>query len=145
MTPLSMTSALRNGRYSPASAWTACTPTSSRSRREYPRRWVRSSLISTFTPSSCLLVPHCTECQFTGFIGTSATEIKRQFRTGGPRPGQAVASGRIGRISQRQGDCHMIRVSVMYPRTEGDSFDMDYYVNKHMPMVRDRCGEALKG
>jgi len=39
----------------------------------------------------------------------------------------------------------MIRVSVVYPRTEGESFDMDYYVNKHMPMVRDRCGEALKG
>jgi len=39
----------------------------------------------------------------------------------------------------------MIRVSVMYPRTEGADFDMDYYVNKHMPMVRDRCGEPLKG
>jgi len=39
----------------------------------------------------------------------------------------------------------MIRVSVVYPRTEGESFDMDYYVNKHMPMVRDRCGDALKG
>ena len=39
----------------------------------------------------------------------------------------------------------MIRVSVMYPRTEGAGFDMDYYVNKHMPMVRDRCGAAVKG
>jgi uncharacterized protein (TIGR02118 family) len=39
----------------------------------------------------------------------------------------------------------MIRVSVMYPRTEGADFDMEYYVNKHMPMVRDRCGDALKG
>ena len=39
----------------------------------------------------------------------------------------------------------MIRVSVMYPRTEGADFDMDYYLNKHMPMVRDRCGAALKG
>ncbi len=39
----------------------------------------------------------------------------------------------------------MIRVSVMYPRTEGASFDMDYYVNKHMPMVAERCGDALKG
>jgi len=38
----------------------------------------------------------------------------------------------------------MIRVSVMYPRTEGADFDMDYYVNKHMPMVRDRCGDPLK-
>ena len=39
----------------------------------------------------------------------------------------------------------MIRVSVMYPTTEGQSFDMDYYINKHMPMVKDRCGAALKG
>jgi uncharacterized protein (TIGR02118 family) len=39
----------------------------------------------------------------------------------------------------------MIRVSVMYPRTEGESFDMDYYVNKHMPMVAEKCGDALKG
>jgi uncharacterized protein (TIGR02118 family) len=39
----------------------------------------------------------------------------------------------------------MIRVSVMYPRTEGAGFDMDYYVNKHMPMVAERCGDALKG
>ncbi|HLJ07241.1 MAG TPA: EthD family reductase [Acidimicrobiia bacterium] len=39
----------------------------------------------------------------------------------------------------------MIRVSVMYPRTEGGKFDMDYYVNKHMPMVADRCGAAMKG
>jgi uncharacterized protein (TIGR02118 family) len=39
----------------------------------------------------------------------------------------------------------MIRVSVLYPTTEGDSFDMDYYIDKHMPMVADRCGAALKG
>ena len=39
----------------------------------------------------------------------------------------------------------MIRVSVMYPNDEGSKFDMDYYVNKHMPLVGDRCGDALKG
>jgi uncharacterized protein (TIGR02118 family) len=39
----------------------------------------------------------------------------------------------------------MIRVSILYPTTEGDSFDMDYYVNKHMTMVADRLGDALKG
>ncbi|HVW34733.1 MAG TPA: EthD family reductase [Acidimicrobiia bacterium] len=39
----------------------------------------------------------------------------------------------------------MIRVSVMYPATEGASFDMDYYLNKHMPMVAEKCGDALKG
>jgi len=32
----------------------------------------------------------------------------------------------------------MIRMSVLYPRREGARFDMDYYLNSHMPMVRDR-------
>ena len=39
----------------------------------------------------------------------------------------------------------MIQVAVQYPRTEGARFDMDYYVNKHIPMVSERCGDALKG
>jgi uncharacterized protein (TIGR02118 family) len=39
----------------------------------------------------------------------------------------------------------MIQVAVKYPRTEGAKFDMDYYVEKHMPMVSERCGDALKG
>lgn len=34
----------------------------------------------------------------------------------------------------------MIRVSVLYPNQEGKRFDMDYYMNKHIPMVV----EALK-
>ena len=38
----------------------------------------------------------------------------------------------------------MIKVSVFYPRTEGAGFDMDYYVTKHMPMVADLCGSAVK-
>ena len=39
----------------------------------------------------------------------------------------------------------MIQVAVQYPRSEGAKFDMDYYCNKHMPMVAERCGDALKG
>lgn len=39
----------------------------------------------------------------------------------------------------------MIRVHVQYPRTEGARFDMDYYCNKHMALVKERCGDALKG
>lgn len=39
----------------------------------------------------------------------------------------------------------MIRVSVLYPRTEGAGFDMDYYRNSHMPMVLQRVGDACKG
>ena len=39
----------------------------------------------------------------------------------------------------------MIRVSVLYPNKPGGKFDMDYYLTKHMPMVRERLGAALKG
>ncbi|MHB1361252.1 MAG: EthD family reductase [Thermoleophilia bacterium] len=32
----------------------------------------------------------------------------------------------------------MIRVLVMYPRTEGKRFDLDYYRDHHMPLVKER-------
>lgn len=38
----------------------------------------------------------------------------------------------------------MIKVSVLYPNFPGAKFDMSYYVNKHLPMVRDRCAPACK-
>jgi uncharacterized protein (TIGR02118 family) len=39
----------------------------------------------------------------------------------------------------------MIKVSVLYPNTSGAKFDMTYYLESHMPMVRDVMGGALKG
>ena len=39
----------------------------------------------------------------------------------------------------------MIKVSVLYPNTEGSRFDMDYYVNKHMPMVQSKLGSSCLG
>ena len=39
----------------------------------------------------------------------------------------------------------MITVSVFYPRKDGSKFDMDYYVNSHMPMVQQKLGAACKG
>ena len=39
----------------------------------------------------------------------------------------------------------MIKVSVFYPNTAGSTFDMPYYLNIHMPMVKQRLGAALKG
>lgn len=38
----------------------------------------------------------------------------------------------------------MIRFSVFYPNTEGKKFDMDYYLNKHVPMVKEKLGDACK-
>ena len=39
----------------------------------------------------------------------------------------------------------MIKVSVMYPNSEGCRFDMDYYCKSHMTMVRDKLGAACQG
>lgn len=39
----------------------------------------------------------------------------------------------------------MIKVSVLYPNPENCKFDMSYYCNSHMPMVRDHLGDACKG
>lgn len=36
----------------------------------------------------------------------------------------------------------MIKVSVMYPNAPGARFDIDYYKNKHIPMVKARLGDA---
>lgn len=38
----------------------------------------------------------------------------------------------------------MIKVSVLYPTQPDGHFDMDYYVNKHVPLVLGRCGEYVK-
>ena len=39
----------------------------------------------------------------------------------------------------------MIKVSIFYPNEEGKKFDMDYYVNSHIPMVQEKLGSAMKG
>ncbi len=39
----------------------------------------------------------------------------------------------------------MIKVTIFYPNEEGKRFHMDYYCNKHIPMVQQKIGAALKG
>ena len=39
----------------------------------------------------------------------------------------------------------MIKVSVLFPNREGGTFDMTYYLNKHVPMVRQKLGGVLRG
>ncbi len=38
----------------------------------------------------------------------------------------------------------MIKVSVYYPNEAGKKFDWDYYLRKHIPMVREKFGAACK-
>ncbi len=38
-----------------------------------------------------------------------------------------------------------IKVSALYPDGEGKTFDMDYYCNKHVPMVAELLGDAMIG
>lgn len=38
----------------------------------------------------------------------------------------------------------MIRVGVFYPHKEGKKFDMKYYLEKHMPLVKQKVGAAMK-
>ena len=37
----------------------------------------------------------------------------------------------------------MVKISVMYPNTEGSKFDMAYYLEKHMALVRQLLGPAI--
>jgi uncharacterized protein (TIGR02118 family) len=39
----------------------------------------------------------------------------------------------------------MIKVSVFYPNGPGISFDINYYLDSHIPMVSGLLGAALKG
>jgi hypothetical protein len=36
-----------------------------------------------------------------------------------------------------------IFVTVKYPNKEGSRFDMDYYINNHLPLVTEKFGEAM--
>ena len=38
----------------------------------------------------------------------------------------------------------MIKVGVFYPQGTGKKFDMKYYLEKHIPMIRQKIGPALK-
>ena len=38
----------------------------------------------------------------------------------------------------------MLKVGVFYPNKDDADFDMDYYCTKHIPMVKEKLGDALK-
>jgi len=39
----------------------------------------------------------------------------------------------------------MIVMTILYPRTDDSTFDMDYYVGSHMPMFAEVLGDACGG
>lgn len=39
----------------------------------------------------------------------------------------------------------MIKIAVMYPNQPGAAFDMNYYCDRHMALVRKLLGPVLKG
>ena len=52
--------------------------------------------------------------------------------------------GQTNSADQPQTKQGMIKVTILYPNEEGKTFDMEYYSNKHMPMLRKRFGNSLK-
>lgn len=39
----------------------------------------------------------------------------------------------------------MIKVSVLYPHDKSKKFDFEYYMDHHMPLVKEKLGAACKG
>lgn len=39
----------------------------------------------------------------------------------------------------------MIAVTILYPKTDDSTFDMDYYCSTHMPMLAESLGDACQG
>ncbi len=47
-------------------------------------------------------------------------------------------------VETAQDEKGMIKVTILYPSGDGNTFDMDYYSTSHMPMVAEELGEAMK-
>lgn len=39
----------------------------------------------------------------------------------------------------------MLAITILYPRTDDSTFDMDYYTATHMPMLASALGDACQG
>ena len=39
----------------------------------------------------------------------------------------------------------MVKVTILYPNEADANFNMEYYADKHMPMVQELLGDAMKG
>jgi uncharacterized protein (TIGR02118 family) len=66
--------------------------------------------------------------------------VQRPQKTG--RYQKSQTSMKIKTIKMKKGMC---KVSVIYPNGEGKTFDMNYYLNTHLPLVAELLGDSLKG
>ena len=48
-------------------------------------------------------------------------------------------------LHQNSEDEYLIKVNFFYPNDEGSTFDLDYYINVHVPLSKECFGAALKG
>jgi len=39
----------------------------------------------------------------------------------------------------------MLAITILYPRNDDSTFDMDYYCSTHMPMFAESLGDACQG
>ena len=39
----------------------------------------------------------------------------------------------------------MLVITILYPRTDDSTFDMDYYTTSHMPLLAEVLGDACQG
>jgi uncharacterized protein (TIGR02118 family) len=39
----------------------------------------------------------------------------------------------------------MLAITILYPRTDESTFDMDYYTSSHMPLLAECLGDACQG
>ncbi len=49
-----------------------------------------------------------------------------------------------GKNLERKHKKGMFKITILYPGGDGKTFDIDYYAEKHMPMVAGELGEAVK-
>jgi uncharacterized protein (TIGR02118 family) len=48
-------------------------------------------------------------------------------------------------VASNPKEAMMVRVSVHYPAAPGNKFDMEYYLNKHVALTKQRYGDAFLG
>lgn len=49
-----------------------------------------------------------------------------------------------GSITNTKAQKGMIKISVLYPAGDGKTFNWDYYLNKHVPLVKSALGDSVK-